>query len=94
MESLSNTSPKSKSKSESELRGGSGGEVDDRLIKILDGLWGSYGCKNPPSIWRDGQGGDEEGKRRVEDGLRNLAGGLEVSVCSHSPVLLVSMIRI
>jgi hypothetical protein len=57
------------------------GEVDDRLIKILEGLWGSYGCKTLPSIWRDGQGGDEEGRKRVEDGVRSLAGGQEVSVC-------------
>ena len=94
MESLSNPGPsfKSKSREGSVGDGNDSGEVDDRLIKILEGLWGSYGCKNPPSIWRDGLGGDEEGKRRAEDGLRSLAGGLGVSVCPYSLALSVLMI--
>jgi len=92
MESLSNPTPQSKSREGSVGDGNEIGEVDDRLIKILEGLWGSYGFKNPPTIWREGQGGDEEGNRRVEDGLRTLAGGLGVSVCPYCPVLLVSMI--
>jgi hypothetical protein len=54
-------------------------EVDERLIKILEGLWGSYGCKAPPVAWRSGSG--SEGRIGVEKGLRSLANGLEVSVC-------------
>jgi hypothetical protein len=54
-------------------------EVDERLIKILEGLWGSYGCKTPPLAWRSGSG--SEGRIGVEKGLRSLANGLEVSVC-------------